>query len=249
VSSLDHLPALRAEVQAFHASVGHLDAAVPGCPQWRVRDLVHHVGSVHRLFRRVAEEDWMQRPPPVGDDDRPSPDAQGITVWARSQGQRLVQALGELDPTEPRWNFTTGPQVAAFIPRRMLHETAVHRWDLQQTYGVADPIATAVARDGVEEYLEVQVGRSGPWPAAAATLRIAPVGADPVDVVLRPGQAAVLIQPRSSGDRGTLPEPDAVVAGPAEPLLLALWGRRSLLAMTTGGDRSLVSAFRRFART
>jgi uncharacterized protein (TIGR03083 family) len=191
----------------------------------------------------------MQRPPPVGDDDRPSPDDDGVVPWARSQGQRLLESLAGLDPAESRWNFTTGPQVAAFIPRRMLHETAVHRWDLQQAHGVPGPIGTAVAHDGVEEYLEVQVGRSGPWPAAAATLRVAPAGADPIEVVLRPGEAAVLRRLRGRGVGQPPQGPEATVAGPAESLLLGLWGRQPLAAMTTEGDRSLVSAFRSFART
>ncbi|MGH9029357.1 MAG: maleylpyruvate isomerase N-terminal domain-containing protein, partial [Acidimicrobiales bacterium] len=45
-----HVEILRAEgkLLAGAAREADLDAAVPDCPQWQVRDLVQHIGGVHR---------------------------------------------------------------------------------------------------------------------------------------------------------------------------------------------------------
>jgi hypothetical protein len=120
---IDHLQGLRVEVERVRAAVGDLDAAVPACPDWRVLDLVLHLGTVHRRFRRVADEGWMQRPPEPDVDDRPAADDDRVVAWADQQADLLLDALERLDPEAPRWNFSLGPQLGAFIPRRMHHET------------------------------------------------------------------------------------------------------------------------------
>ena len=45
-----HIEALRreGELMAAATAVADADAAVPTCPEWRVRDLVRHTGGVHR---------------------------------------------------------------------------------------------------------------------------------------------------------------------------------------------------------
>jgi hypothetical protein len=76
-------------------------------------------------------------------------------AWAEKQAELLFGALARLDHEAPRWNFSPGPQLGAFIPRRMHHETAIHRWDLAGAQGSPEPFADEVAADGVIEYLEV----------------------------------------------------------------------------------------------
>src|SRR5690625_5299130 len=179
---LDHLAHLREEVERFYGAVDDLDALVPSCPGWRVRDLVRHVGSAHRMFRRVADEAWMQRPPPLEPDDRPHAEDARDVDWARRETTKLVTALEQLDPAAPRWNFTTGPQVGAFIPRRMLHETTIHRWDLQGAYGQSGHFDTEVARDGVREVLEALRLRWGPWEGPPAIVRTQIEGGPTIDL-------------------------------------------------------------------
>ena len=54
------------------------------------------------------------------------------------------------------WNWSSiWPDTAAFWPRRMAHETSVHRVDAQQAAGAQLPIDTALATDGVDEFLMV----------------------------------------------------------------------------------------------
>jgi uncharacterized protein (TIGR03083 family) len=237
---IDHLHGLQQEIERFRRGIGDLDLRVPACPQWRVRDLVHHLGSVHRLFRRVAAEGWMERPPPPKPDDRPDVEDDRVVAWAARQSDLLVRALSDLDPEAPRWNFSPGPQVGAFIPRRMHLETLVHRWDLEGASGEPGPIDDEVAADGVREYLEVYLPRSGRWPGARAVLHTVVTDGPTLELVL---------------DRDTLPflreipeeSADVVVSGAAAPLLLAWWGRTPLPALTDSGDASLVAEVRRFA--
>lgn len=49
-ASASHVRSLRHEGEPLAATVAgaDLDAAVPTCPQWVLRDLVRHVGMVHR---------------------------------------------------------------------------------------------------------------------------------------------------------------------------------------------------------
>lgn len=51
----EHIGALRAQGESLAGAVeragpasGILDAMVPGCPEWTVRELVRHTGRVHR---------------------------------------------------------------------------------------------------------------------------------------------------------------------------------------------------------
>lgn len=241
---LDHLAHLRGEVARFQAAVGDLDAPVPACPEWRVRDLIHHVGSVHRMFRRVADEELTERPLPLDPDDRPDASDDRIVAWANEQADLLLSALERLDPDAPRWNFTAGPQVGAFIPRRMLHETTVHRWDLQGAYGIRGNLDVEVARDGVREYLEALRLRWGPWGGQPAVVRTEVKGGPTIDLVLRTDEPPdVRVDGASSG------EPDALLRADAPTLFLAWWGRYPLTASLAAGRSALLADVRRYART
>lgn len=62
-----HIDAVRREGGLLADSVADLEAAVPTCPGWTVRDLVRHQGEVHR-WAPV----WLRRPPPEPDRQRPA---------------------------------------------------------------------------------------------------------------------------------------------------------------------------------
>ena len=59
-----------------------------------------------------------------------------------------------LDPEAPAWNLAPQPKKAGFWPRRMAHETAVHRWDAQLAIAAGEPIEAKLAADGVSEVLD-----------------------------------------------------------------------------------------------
>ncbi|MEX2550839.1 MAG: maleylpyruvate isomerase family mycothiol-dependent enzyme [Nitriliruptoraceae bacterium] len=239
---IDHVQGLREEIDRIRAVVDDLDAPVPSCPDWRVRDLLHHLGSVYRTFRRVAEEGWMERPPAPASEDRPQADDDGIVAWTDQQAELLVRALERLDPSAPRWNFSPGPQVGAFIPRRMHHESVLHRRDLEGASGRTGRIDEPVAIDGVLEYLQVYLPRSGRWEGEAGVFH--------TDVTDGPTFELELARDRLPVVHATPgQQPDAVVAGDAESLLLAWWDRTPLTSVLQDGDPDWVQEVRRFART
>jgi len=239
---IDHVQGLRDESERARAAMDDLDAPVPSCPDWRVRDLVHHLGSVYRMFRRVADEGLLERPPRLAIDHRPEAADDRIVAWTEEQAALLLDALERLDPAAPRWNFSPGPQVGAFIPRRMHHETVLHRWDLEVAAGSPGPIEETVAVDGILEYLEVYLPRSGRWEGDAGVIHTSIADGPTFELELTPDELPVV---HASPER----TPDAVVAGAAQSLLLAWWGRTPLESLLEDGDPRRVQQVRRFART
>jgi uncharacterized protein (TIGR03083 family) len=180
---------------ALSTAVRGADAglAVPSCPDWDLAALVGHVGGVHgwvttMLTTRATERASFPETPEGWDDRR---------VWFDEGLAALVDALGDVGPDEPVWNWADrAPAPARFWPRRMAHETAVHRWDAQHAAkpGHADPIDRALAEDGIDEYLgfvrmwlarRPVEGLGGTLELGVCTVDLAP---DRIDVVPHPGQ-------------------------------------------------------------
>src|SRR5258706_12045265 len=106
-----------------------LDAAVPTCPDWTVRDLVRHTGGVHRWAAahvagaRVEPIATMEEV--VGD----WPADEELVTWFRDGHTALVETLLAADPTLDCYTFLPAPSPVAFWARRQAHETAIHRAD------------------------------------------------------------------------------------------------------------------------
>ena len=135
----DHIAALRAEgpLLARAAERAGPDAPVPACPGWRIRDLVRHVGNVHRWATGYVVE---QHPAPVGElteDEmvRSGAGDKDLPGWFLDGHQRLVSALEQADPGMTCWTFLAAPSPLAFWARRQAHETAIHRVDAQLAEG------------------------------------------------------------------------------------------------------------------
>jgi uncharacterized protein (TIGR03083 family) len=214
----DHLGLIRTDTAALVATVrrGPADAAVAACPGWDLVRLAGHVGRVHRWATAAAEA----RTAPAPGGDRPPGDAEGVAAYLEAGVGPLLAALAALDPAEPCWNFTRGPQVGAFWPRRQALETAVHRWDAQHAVGPADPIDAGLAIEGVDEVLDV----------------LAPTGIGARDGIDIGGSIHLHVTDADGEwtlrtDDGVLSvarghaKGDAAVRGPASALLLLLWRR------------------------
>ena len=216
---MDALAYLQRDSEALLDAVTDLRARVPGCPDWDVGDLVSHVGKVHHRWRHIARDgittaDGVRAIPRI---ERPDDDR--LVAWARDEARALVAALRELDPEAPRWNFSRGPQVGAFIPRRMAHETAIHRWDVESAAGTPKPLPTTLAADGVDEFLTVfAAGKDYAGPEGVVGLYAEDANRS-WTVQLAPPHPTVV--PASS-------DPGEVVAESANDLILWLWNRIEL---------------------
>ncbi|MQA87185.1 MAG: maleylpyruvate isomerase family mycothiol-dependent enzyme [Streptosporangiales bacterium] len=200
---------------------------VPSCPKWPVSELLVHTGWVHRwaagMVAKVAparldiEREELDLP------DHPA----DHPVWLAAGGEALVDTLRRADPEAPMWAWGAD-QHARFWPRRMLHETTVHRVDAQLALGLAPTVDTAVAVDGVDEFLEnLPCAR---WAPHRKELR-----GNGESLALVAADAGVRWLIRLERDRFTwahLEEPGAVTAegavtveGAAADLYLLMWGR------------------------
>ncbi len=189
---------------------GDLDAPVPTCPGWALRDLADHLGGVHQ---------WSRHAVVVGDAKgvatAPPSDREGLVAWYRDSAAELVATLAATPADAPAWAFGPEPHVAGFWLRRQTHETTMHTYDALLALGRPDEwtIGADLAWDGVEEVAsvfyprQVRLGRTEPL---AGTLTITPTDPGLADVV-----------PVLLGDA----DPIVDLTGPAADLLRALWHR------------------------
>ena len=174
-----HIDALRAEGGRTAAAVelAGPGAAVPTCPEWVVRDLVRHLGGVHRwatgYVADARTEVW-----PVGLDEVVGtwPDDADLAGWLLEGCEALAAALAAAPADLQCWTFLRAPSPLAMWARRQAHETAVHRVDAELAAGGPPaPFAAPFAADGVDELLSCFVPRrsTGLRAETPATLAVA----------------------------------------------------------------------------
>lgn len=241
------LASLRADGPAFRTAVAEapLDAPVPSCPEWTVRDLVAHLAGVYAYVLSHVPRGVTDRP------ERPRPEfvppaGANVLSWWDEQFVQLLNTLDALDPELPAWNFAPQAKKAGFWHRRMAHETAVHRWDAQFALVSAEPIEAKLAVDGVAEVLDtwLPAGKgAGPADAVGMVALCATDAEHEWFVRLRGGRGLALL------DTDTLLDSDqhherAVARGTASDLLLALYGRVGFDVLEVSGDDHLLEALR-----
>ena len=223
------------------ALAGALDERVPGCPDWTGRDLIAHLGEVQRFWATVIAAGRPDGPPE--DADVPEREPVGdLLDWSERSTAALLAALRDAGPDRPVWSWW-GPTTSGRVARHQVQEAGVHAWDAEATVGRDGPPGPPeLAVDGVEEFLSVGVPTNGGWPHPPATVAVTATDAP------GPGWQVAL-----TGAGGTLaPGPatgDAVLAGTAGDLVLALYGRRPLEVLTVTGDPEVARRFLGWFRT
>ena len=236
----DYISALDHEGELFMAAIDAAgpDAPVPTCPEWTVRDLVHHQGEVHRWAETVVR-DAITKPSAIPDDFLGElPADADLTHWFQAGLIRLRNTLSNADPDLQCFTFLAdAPPAAMFWARRQTFETGIHRADAESALGRPSPFAPAIAADGVDELL------TGFLPRQNSTLRSEQPRTLQVVAADAPGVWHVTIStepPRTV--RGTL-DADCTITAPASDLLLALWNRGEPDRVSITGDSSVVALF------
>src|SRR5882762_9466998 len=94
-----------------------LTAAVPTCPGWTVRDLLLHIGGVHRWAALVVREARDAAPQDV---DQPYdvvaqlPTDDALLDWYRDGHAELTHTLQAAPPDLACWAFLPAPSPLAF---------------------------------------------------------------------------------------------------------------------------------------
>ncbi|SFF45848.1 maleylpyruvate isomerase family mycothiol-dependent enzyme [Blastococcus tunisiensis] len=193
-------------------------APVPGCPDWRLNDLVWHLSEVQHFWTWVVRSRAYDPSTYVEPRRRPDDELLGFLT---AQNAELELVLGGAEPATRVWTWAPQQDVA-FVLRRQAQEATVHVVDVEQVLGDVRPIPADVGLDGIDEWLDVMV--PGALPEGP------PPGAHPVVLHAVDADAERTLFP------GSRPFPIAALTGTAGDLLLTLWRRVPLEVLTVDGD-------------
>jgi uncharacterized protein (TIGR03083 family) len=232
---------LRTQTGAFADTVAGLgpDAPVPTCPQWRVRDLVGHVGQAHRWAAGIVRTGAPAAAPDPRATEPGGPE--NWPAWLAKGAAELVDAVTETGPDRPVWTFLD-ERPARFWPRRMLNDLVVHSADAAFAAGVDFDVPAELAEDCITETLEL-IGDPtaarlksdlGNLRGAGQTLQFRPIE-EPGWLITR--------TPNGPTWARTTADADVVVTGPVPELLLVFSRRRSPAEaeVTVTGDEALLA--------
>ncbi len=208
-----------------------LDAPVPSCPEWSMGDLAWHIGEVWEFWGLVVRERITDVEVLRSKADLRRPDDDLLMTWVAASRVAIHGALIETPPETEVWTWTGRNRDAAWVRRRMAHETAVHRWDAERAVGDPYRIPIAMAADGIDEFLQYFAPRGRTEPLGGTvhlhctdTDRDVATGTD--DIAAVGGEWMIN---RLDGDgidyERTHAKGDAAIRGRASDLLLWLWGR------------------------
>jgi uncharacterized protein (TIGR03083 family) len=222
----DRSAALRGSV----AGSPDLDARVPSCPDWSLRDLVKHLTQVHRFWAAAVMAGPSGKPPTVA----PAEDTLSADLLAGSAAatQELIAALRAAGPAAGCWTWwgdSDVPMTSGAVARHQVREAAVHAFDAQLTTGTPQPVPPVIALDGIAEFIDVSHGTAGPWPHK------------PVRIGLHAAEGrSWLLDLTASGSHviDDQHETAADLHGSASDLLLTLHGRLPLDSLRSEGDRA-----------
>jgi uncharacterized protein (TIGR03083 family) len=247
----DHIACLDSEGDLLATAAGRagLDAPVPTCPGWRIRDLLAHQGFVHRWAAGYVAGERTDPSAEPGDEEilRLAPADESLPGWFREGHASLVSVLAAADPAVRCWTFLPAPSPLAFWARRQAHETAIHRVDAQLAAAAAgagrelDPFPAGLAADGVDELL---TGFAARQPRSLAD--------SPATLVIRaqdgasaPSWTVVMGCEQARVSRGLDPAAPGgaaycEISGPAPALYLLLWNRGTAAGLDVRGDASVL---------
>jgi uncharacterized protein (TIGR03083 family) len=157
VEITEHIDVLRrqGDLLADAAERAGLDAPIPPCPSWQVKDLLRHAGYIHRWAARHITEcpDTVLDGPSEEDILRGGAADPDLLAWFRAGHAALVETLSTADPGLVCATFMDAPSPLAFWARRQAHETAIHRADADSASGVRPEYDPDFAADGIDELI------------------------------------------------------------------------------------------------
>jgi uncharacterized protein (TIGR03083 family) len=213
-----------------------LDAQVPTCPEWRLSDLLEHLGDVFLFWRAQLERSSAAAP--AEPESRGVPAGADIWAWFEDACRDLQTTLGDADPAEPCWNWSGADLTAGWVGRRMALESAVHRYDVELSVGSPTAVERELAVDGIDEWISVHLATDVPE-APDATL-------GGVLCLACADDAAAWTVEISGGKlrwrEGRGPA-EAVLVGAASDLYLYCWNRRPLEVLELTGSRDVALAW------
>jgi uncharacterized protein (TIGR03083 family) len=208
------------------------DTPVPRT-DWTVRDLVTHMGGVHRWASDVVRTGATDLDTAADRDVGRGPGDDELLEWFVTGHAGLVSALRSAPADLTAATFLPAPSPLHFWARRQAHETAIHRADADAANGELSTYAPGFAQDGITELLRGFAARKSTTIDTKAAILLdvtdgsswlvslggEQICADTIDDVARAGFAG-------SDDAR------AAVRGSSSDLYLWLWNRDSPVVLS-----------------
>jgi uncharacterized protein (TIGR03083 family) len=245
VEIAEHIAAVREQGKLLAAAAERapLDSPVPSCPDWRLRDLVRHIGGVHRWATEHVSKPGTDNFDPFDELARNWPPDEQLVEWFREGHAGLVRALERADPNAERFTFLPAPSSLAFWARRQAHETGIHRADAELASGNITPYEPRLASDGIEELIFGFVGSRPRSKLTAENPRTLHLHATDCD-----GEWLVRIGPSDPQLSREHADADCTVQGAASELYLFLWNRVGQDGLQISGDPRVLDQWRTTVR-
>lgn len=237
----EHIDALGREGALFAsaASQAGFATAVPSCPDWVVRDLIWHLGGVHRwateIVSRPRTEFWDVD---LDEDVGSIPNDSELIDWYVECHSAMVDALAIADPNLVCWTFLFAPSPLSMWARRQAHETAIHRVDAELASGrTLTAFPQEFAADGIDELLACFITRPA-W-----RLRVDQPRSLHFSCTDSPSQWLVRMTLDGVRTSCGASDADCHVSGRAGDLYLALWSRKPADDLLIEGDGRVLESF------
>jgi uncharacterized protein (TIGR03083 family) len=258
LDNVTYLDAFHRDAAALAVAAGRgLEAPVPSCPGWTVATLLTHLTGLYAYSVKLVEgrpreadalvtryedldlplelKDWFDE-----ENESPSATPPGLLPLFEATVANLEAVLWSVEQHEPVWTWWPADQSAGFYQRRMVQETAIHRWDAQLAHGHAEPIEPEVAADGIEENFEVFLPMRRKLASAPRH------GAGEIYHFHRtdgPGEWLVRFAPDGPLFTREHARGDVALRGSASDLLLFLWQRIPAERLEVFGDATLIPRY------
>ena len=193
------------------------DAPVPAT-EWNVRDLVTHVGGVHRWAADIVKTRSQSGDTAAGKGVGTGPGDEGLVEWFKSGHATLVEALQAMPEDLDCFTFLPAESPLHFWARRQAHETAIHRVDAEGAAGEATAFDAGFAQDGIAELLNGFARRKSNATTTRATIGLD--AADGASWLITLGGERI-----ESAESEDLIGTDVTVRGLSSDLYVWLWNR------------------------
>jgi uncharacterized protein (TIGR03083 family) len=229
VEIAEHIAALRREggLLAAAAELAGLEAAVPPCQPWLVKDLLRHTGYIHRWAARHITEcpDHVIDGPPEADILRGGAADPDLLAWFRAGHTALVDALSTADPGLQCATLMPAASPLAFWARRQAHETAIHRADADSASGIRPEYEPEFASDGIDELIMGFGQRRKYRPSADHDGSMQVHATDTGDTWHVGAEGGSIQARREHSGAGPTSSVGCTLTGPASGLYMFLWNR------------------------
>lgn len=205
-----------------------------------MHSVIGHTAWLMQYVSLCLQSDGETRPPrssvgepPVGAD---------VLPWFGESRSIFSKSLDEADFETLRPTFT-GPQPASWYLRRLANELAMHRWDVQAAISSPDSIEADLARDGIDEVLEIFVPNRLDFDTlngVGETIHFHSTDAEDGEWLLR------LQADRVDWELGHA-KGDVAARGTMSDLLLLIWGRIPPARVEVFGDAALLDRWQKAA--